>query len=53
MAPIVRVTPRLDAPPEHTCGTVWGAGVITVGCYGCLLRIGAPAPVLVPGRGLR
>ncbi|GAA2035303.1 hypothetical protein GCM10009839_39980 [Catenulispora yoronensis] len=52
MAPIVRVTPRLDAPPLHTCGTVHRAGVVTVGCPGCRLRTLAPAPVLMPVRGL-
>ena len=53
MAPMTRVTPRLDTPPEHTCGTAFRAGVRTVGCHGCLLHSVAPAPVLVPGRGLR
>jgi hypothetical protein len=53
MASIVRVTPGLDTPPEHTCGTVHRAGVITVGCPGCQLRTIATAPVLLHGRGLR
>ena len=56
MAPIVRVTPRLDTPPKHTCGTIFRAGVITVGCPGCpgcQPRTLATAPVLVHGRGLR
>lgn len=53
MAPIVRVTPRLDTPPEHTCGTVFRAGVITVGCPGCLRHTAVGSSVLVNGRGLR
>ena len=27
--------PRLDAPPEHTCGLMHLAGVVTSGCPGC------------------
>lgn len=33
--PIVRAVPRLDVPPEHTCGTAHRAAVITAGCPGC------------------
>ncbi|MBS2538919.1 hypothetical protein KGQ20_39850 [Catenulispora sp. NF23] len=53
MALITRVTPRLDAAPEHTCGTAFRAGVITVGCPGCQRHTAAGTPVLVHGRGLR
>ena len=53
MAPIARVTPRLDTAPRHTCGTWFRAGVITVGCPGCQQRPVAAVPMPVPGRGPR
>jgi len=31
----VIVVPRLDPPPDHTCGTWFRAGVITRSCPGC------------------
>ncbi|WP_194894712.1 hypothetical protein [Catenulispora pinisilvae] len=38
MTPQTPMPPRLDAAPEHTCGTTHRAGVITVGCPGCTRR---------------
>ena len=55
MAPNTRMTPRLDTAPEHTCGTWFRAGVITIGCPGCQRRTFATAQLPAPGsgRGLR
>jgi hypothetical protein len=54
MAPIARVTPRLDTAPEHSCGTWFRGGVITVGCAGCQRQTAATVPpARVPGKGLR
>jgi hypothetical protein len=35
MSPKPTIVPRIDAPPEHTCGTWFRAGVLTRGCPGC------------------
>lgn len=38
------VVPRIDPPPEHTCGTWHRAGVTTAGCPGCTgTRAAAPS----------
>lgn len=47
---IVRPVPRVDPPPEHTCGTTYRAGVATVGCPGCAGRLVAASIVVLPVR---